>query len=131
MALGAGSIVTMKTASADIPGTTVGSDFTPQPPRFGKVIQAALDGGPADVLWQDGILDTTLPIAGIDDLYSVAPATRTAFWGQIVVVTGESPEYQYVVTSMFRRGSAANPERAVLRPLNRSGWREVRTSALV
>lgn len=131
MALGAGSIVTMKVASGDLPGTTVGPDITPQPPRYGKVIQAALDGGPADVLWQDGILDLTLPIAGIDDLYSVAPATRAALWGQIVVVSGESAEYQYVVISMFRRGAVGAVEKAVLRPLNRAGWREVRTSALV
>ncbi len=129
MALGVGSIVTIKASSVDLPGSANGPDFTPQPPKFGKVTEVA--SGYA-ILWQDGILDTTVPAAGFDDLYSVLAPTRAQFWGQVVKIAGESADYTYLVVSMFRRGSNVATEKAVLRALTGGRvFREVRCDALV
>ncbi len=128
MALGVGSIVTMKSASADLPVATNGPDFTPQPPKVGKVL--AVESG-YTVLWEDGILNTSLPAAGFDDLYSVSLGAHTRSWGKIVAIDGESPDYQYLVVSMFRRGGALATELAIVRALGVAAWREVRVSELV
>lgn len=128
MALGIGSIVTLKASSADLPGSSVGPDFTPQPPKYGKVLDAVSGYG---VLWEDGILDLQLPADGFDDLYSVSGAERTRLWGSVVKVAGESDDYTYIVTSMFRRGNAAAVEKAVLRAITQRVFREVRCAQLV
>lgn len=127
MALGVGSIVTMKSASVDIPVATKGPDFTPQPPKVGKVL--AVESG-YTVLWEDGILNTSLPAAAFDDLYSVAANTRSTYWGKVVSIDNESPNYQYIVISMFRRGAVGATEMAVVRALGSRVWREVRCSQL-
>lgn len=129
MALGVGSIVTIKASSVDLPGSANGPDFTPQPPKVGKVTEVQSGYG---ILWEDGILDLTVPAAGFDDLYSVSPTERTRLWGQIVKINSESNDYQYLLVAMFRRGSNVATEKAVLRALGpQRVYREVRCDALV
>lgn len=127
MALGVGSIVTLKASSVDLPGSTKGPDFTPQPPKVGKVLEVASG---YTVLWEDGILNTTLPAAGFDDLYSVSSGERARLWGSVVTIAAESSDYSYIVVSMFRRGSNVATEKAIVRALNQRVFREVRCSEL-
>lgn len=126
MALGVGSIITQKPSSGDLP---LGPEYVPQPPRFGKIIGVADPGW--SVLWQLGVVQANLPTDAYDDLYSVSPAERSRLWGQVVHIVNESPEYQAIVTSMFRRSDAAAAERAVIFSLNGRGWREVNCADLV
>mgnify|MGYP001611990225 CR=1 FL=1 len=128
MALGVGSIVTQKVASADLPENLEGPDASPQPTQYGKIVAAGSPGW--NVLWQLGVLQVNLLDTVIDDLYSVSVSARSTYWGRVVRIDTESPEYQYVVTSMFRRGAANATERAALRALDGRGYREVLVSQL-
>jgi hypothetical protein len=129
MALGVGSIVTQKVASADLPENLEGPDVLAQPPQYGKVVAVGSPGW--NVLWQQGVLQTNMAATVFDDLYAVSANSRAAYLGQVVRVAGESPEYQYQVMSMFRRGAAVNAERASLKALNSRGYREVLVTQLV
>lgn len=128
MALGVGSIVTMKVASTDLPVNLEGPDMLPQPPQFGKIVAVGSPGW--NVLWQLGVFQINLDAGAFDDLYSVSANERARLWGQVVRIADESPEYQYQVVSMFRRGAANATERAQVRALDGRGYREVVTSQL-
>lgn len=109
MAFGVGSIVMRKIASSDL---TLGA--CGQPPAFGKVETYAAPA--VSVFWDDGLYTVTV-VGAIDDLYSVTSATRSAYWGKIVRPSTYSDDYRAVVVAMYRRGSAANAERALIRYL--------------
>lgn len=131
MAFGVGSIVLISLASADLPeNATEGPDVNPQPPCYGVVVADAGSAASWDILWDNGNFTAGVATAAVDDLYAVSNAERTRLWGKIVSIAGEAENYTGQVVTMYRRGGAANPEKALVCGLTTGVYREVLTSAL-
>lgn len=117
----------MRFVSADLPVSTKGPDLTPQPPHFG-VIDSGAD--PYVILWDNGVSSSAIPGTIINDLYAVSANSRTTYFGRVVAIANESPEYQGVVVAMYRRGSAVAAEAALVCDLTSNTYREVLVSQL-
>jgi hypothetical protein len=94
MAIGAGSIVALKVASA---GLTIGFQ-TAQPPVFG-VAQGAMPGA---IDWYSGTQTTTVTAAVVDEILNPDPSTQ-ALIGLVVTITGYSSSYNAIVVSAYNR----------------------------
>src|SRR5574340_1122430 len=130
MAFGVGSNVLISTTSADLPvNATEGPDVNPNPPCFGVVVADAGSSLIWDILWDNGNRTNGVATAAVDDLYAVSANERTRLWGKIVAIAGETESYTGQVVAMYRRGGAANPEKALIYQMNTGVYREVLTSA--
>lgn len=107
-----GAIVSMRVVSS-----TLLTPIQPQPPKFGKVVVA--DGPPAtavSVLWDDGRLQATIPVAGLDNIEEAAPAEQTRLVGQLVRVqpsgasVSENAAYDAMVIALYTRADGGSQQ---------------------
>ncbi len=98
MAIAQGSKVGIVTATG---GVILGS-VNPQPPLFG--VCTATAEGTVSVLFDNGIVVDTLPVAALDEILDPNDETF-AFVGKTVSITDQCSTYTGIVVSAYARGT--------------------------
>lgn len=83
-----------------------------QPPRFGVV--AATGSGTVDVLWENGRLESAIPVAAVDKIAAPDAGVVSSLQGFVlktnpsVASQAESPEFQGVAVTFYTRQAAGS-----------------------